>query len=142
MSEEAAKAAEAVEETTEAAPTITVAEATAPEAPAEPEDVHYQAVEKEGTVTALVGNAGPKAHSHHRPAFDRRQADPCPVRNRSLSFFASEITRNCTNACSSGFVFLCASRSVLARYRVSCEVAAPWSFPQTLQPERRRSRQM
>ena len=64
MSEEAAKAAEAVEETTEAAPTITVAEAPVPEASpevaAEPEDVHYQAVEKEGTVTALWEMQGQK----------------------------------------------------------------------------------
>ena len=42
MSEEAAKAAE----TTEEKPTITIAEAPASEAPAGPEDVHYQAVEK------------------------------------------------------------------------------------------------
>ena len=60
MSEEAAVAVEAIEETTEAAPTITVAEAPAPETPAEPEDVHYQAVEKEGTVTALWEMQGQK----------------------------------------------------------------------------------
>jgi hypothetical protein len=60
MPEEAAKAAEAVEETTEATPTETPAEASAPEAPAEPEDVHYQAVEKEGTVTALWEMQGQK----------------------------------------------------------------------------------
>lgn len=81
MSEEAAKAAEAVEDITEATPTITVAEvqaaasepeteakptitiaeANAPEeAPTEPEDVHYQAVEKEGTVTALWEMQGQK----------------------------------------------------------------------------------
>lgn len=61
MSEEAAIAAEAVEETTEAQPTITIAEADAPqEALAEPEDVHYQAVEKEGTVTALWEMQGQK----------------------------------------------------------------------------------
>ena len=60
MSEEAAKAAEAVEETTEAVPAIAAAEAPAPEVAAEPEDVHYQAVEKEGTVTALWEMQGQK----------------------------------------------------------------------------------
>ena len=63
MSEEAAKAAESAEEvteTTEAVPTTTVAEAPAPEPAAEPEDVHYQAVEKEGTVTALWEMQGQK----------------------------------------------------------------------------------
>lgn len=48
MSEEAVKQAEAVEEVnTEAAP-------------AEPEDIHYQAVEKEGTVTAIWEMQGQK----------------------------------------------------------------------------------
>lgn len=43
----------------EAKPTITIAEAKAPEeAPAE--DVHYQAVEKEGTVTAIWEMQGQK----------------------------------------------------------------------------------
>ena len=80
MSEEAVKAAEAAEDITEAQPTITIAEAqaadaepvtetqptitiaeaSAPETPAEPEDVHYQAVEKEGTVTALWEMQGQK----------------------------------------------------------------------------------
>ena len=76
MSDEAVKAAEAVEETqakptitiaekegggeAEAKSTITIAEAPAPEVPAEPEDVHYQAVEKEGTVTALWEMQGQK----------------------------------------------------------------------------------
>ena len=64
MSEEAAKAAEATEETTEttpeAAPAIPAVEAIEPETPAEPEDVHYQAVEKEGTVTALWEMQGQK----------------------------------------------------------------------------------
>lgn len=45
---------------TEAKPTITIAEANAPETPVEPEDVHYQAVEKEGTVTALWEMQGQK----------------------------------------------------------------------------------
>lgn len=44
----------------DAAPTITIAEAQAPEAPAEPEDLHYQAVEKEGTVTAIWEMQGQK----------------------------------------------------------------------------------
>jgi hypothetical protein len=61
MSEEAAKAVEATEETTEPTPEATPAvEASAPETPAEPEDVHYQAVEKEGTVTALWEMQGQK----------------------------------------------------------------------------------
>lgn len=81
MPEEAVKATEAAEGVTEAAPTITVAEAQTPngepeteaqptitiaeakapdEAPAEPEDVHYQAVEKEGTVTAIWEMQGQK----------------------------------------------------------------------------------
>jgi len=68
MSDEAAKAAEGSEEATEttpenspeATPEVTTAEATAPEPPAEPEDVHYQAVEKEGSVTALWEMQGQK----------------------------------------------------------------------------------
>jgi hypothetical protein len=52
MSEEAVQAAEAVEETTAAAPVA--------ETPAEPEDVSYQAVEKEGTVTAIWEMQGQK----------------------------------------------------------------------------------
>lgn len=77
MSEEAVKQAEAGEET-EAKPTITIAEkegetapaddstaataaeASGPETPAEPEDTHYQAVEKEGTVTAIWEMQGQK----------------------------------------------------------------------------------
>lgn len=51
MSEEAVKAAEAVEETTAAA---------VPEPAAEPEDVSYQAVEKEGVVTAIWEMQGQK----------------------------------------------------------------------------------
>lgn len=55
MSEEAVQAAEAAEETakTEEAP---AAEETATDA----EDVHYQAVEKEGTVTAIWEMQGQK----------------------------------------------------------------------------------
>lgn len=78
MSEEAVKAVEAVEETKEAKPMIaegqapteapetqtqpgTTAEDIVPaEVQAEPEDVHYQAVEKEGTVTALWEMQGQK----------------------------------------------------------------------------------
>lgn len=57
MSEEAVQTAEATEET----PTITVAEApAAAAAPAEPEDVHYQAVEKDGSVTAIWEMQGQK----------------------------------------------------------------------------------
>ncbi|MBC7899568.1 MAG: hypothetical protein H7070_05895 [Saprospiraceae bacterium] len=52
-------ASEAGSPETEAQPTITIAETPA-EAPAEPEDVHYQAVEKEGTVTALWEMQGQK----------------------------------------------------------------------------------
>lgn len=53
MSEEAVQTAEATEET--------VAEAPAVETPAEePEDVSYQAVEKEGTVTAIWEMQGQK----------------------------------------------------------------------------------
>ncbi len=44
----------------DAAPTITIAEAQVPETPAEPEDLHYQAVEKEGTVTAIWEMQGQK----------------------------------------------------------------------------------
>ena len=52
MSEEAVQAAEAVEEK---AP-----DATALETPANPEDVSYQAVEKEGVVTAIWEMQGQK----------------------------------------------------------------------------------
>ena len=61
MSEEAVQAAEAPE-----TPVATAAEekietvAAAPETPAEPEDVSYQAVEKEGTVTAIWEMQGQK----------------------------------------------------------------------------------
>jgi hypothetical protein len=53
MSEEAVQAAEAPEETTAAA-------APAPEAAPSNEDVSYQAVEKEGTVTAIWEMQGQK----------------------------------------------------------------------------------
>ncbi len=52
MSEEAVQTAEAVEETK--------AEAQIEAAPAEPEDVSYQAVEKEGVVTAIWEMQGQK----------------------------------------------------------------------------------
>ena len=52
MSEEAVKTAEAVEEKP--------AEAPAAEGTANPEDVHYQAVEKEGVVTAIWEMQGQK----------------------------------------------------------------------------------
>lgn len=51
MSEEAVQTAEATEEK----PTITIAEKQA-----EPEDVHYQAVEKDGSVTAIWEMQGQK----------------------------------------------------------------------------------
>ena len=57
MSEEAVKAADE----TAAQPTITIAESEGGENPAtEPEDVHYQAVEKEGSVTAIWEMQGQK----------------------------------------------------------------------------------
>jgi hypothetical protein len=56
MSEEAVKAAEAVEESK---PTITIAEKEAEE-PVNPEDVSYQAVEKDGSVTAIWEMQGQK----------------------------------------------------------------------------------
>jgi len=52
MSEEAVQAAEATEETPAAAPVA--------EAPVNTEDVSYQAVEKEGTVTAIWEMQGRK----------------------------------------------------------------------------------
>lgn len=52
MSEEAVQAAEAPEETPAAAPVL--------EAPVNTEDVSYQAVEKEGTVTAIWEMQGRK----------------------------------------------------------------------------------
>jgi len=66
MSEEAVKAAEAIETTEVAAAETaeTTAEATAEEATAEevinPENVSYHAVEKEGNVTAIWEMQGPK----------------------------------------------------------------------------------
>jgi hypothetical protein len=67
MSDEAVKAAEEAPESTEAKPTIaenggeTQAQAApAEEKPAEVEDVHYQAVEKDGTVTAIWEMQGQK----------------------------------------------------------------------------------
>ena len=58
MSEEAVKTAEAAEETE--TPQQPTAEAAPAETPAEPEDVHYQAVEKEGSVTAIWEMQGQK----------------------------------------------------------------------------------
>lgn len=72
MSEEAVKTAEAVEETETQTATADggetseteaqqpTAEAAPAETPAEPEDVHYQAVEKEGSVTAIWEMQGQK----------------------------------------------------------------------------------
>ncbi len=62
MSEEAVQAAEAVEETTAAAQ---------PEVAAEPEDVSYQAVEKEGDVTAIWEMQGQK----HLRTIDPRSSE-------------------------------------------------------------------
>lgn len=63
MSEEAVQTAEAPDETI-AAPadekTEAVAAAPVEETPAEPEDVSYQAVEKEGNVTAIWEMQGQK----------------------------------------------------------------------------------
>jgi hypothetical protein len=63
MSEEAVQAAEAAEEKVEAQAEGPVAEPEKPvveEAPVNPEDVSYQAVEKEGTVTAIWEMQGQK----------------------------------------------------------------------------------
>jgi hypothetical protein len=67
MSDEAVKTAEEAPESTEVKPTIaqtageTQAQAApAEEKPAEVEDVHYQAVEKDGTVTAIWEMQGQK----------------------------------------------------------------------------------
>ncbi len=60
MSEEAVQAAEAPVETVAAAEEKVETVAAAPETPAEPEDVSYQAVEKEGTVTAIWEMQGQK----------------------------------------------------------------------------------
>ncbi len=68
MSEEAVQAAEAPDETaaadekTETAEAAEITETAAPaeETPAEPEDVSYQAVEKEGDVTAIWEMQGQK----------------------------------------------------------------------------------
>lgn len=62
MSEEAVQTAESAEEK----PTITIAEKQA-----EPEDVHYQAVEKDGTVTAIWEMQGQK----HLRTIDPRSAE-------------------------------------------------------------------
>lgn len=62
MSEEAVHTAEAPDAAAEVK-TETTAAAPVVEAPAEPEDVSYQAVEKEGTVTAIWEMQG---HKHLR----------------------------------------------------------------------------
>lgn len=62
MSEEAVQPAESAEEK----PTITIAEK-----PAETEDVHYQAVEKDGAVTAIWEMQGQK----HLRTIDPRSAE-------------------------------------------------------------------
>ena len=69
MSEEAVKAAEAIE-TTEVAAAETVEEATAAEV-INPENVSYHAVEKEGNVTAIWEMQGPK----HVRTIDPRSAE-------------------------------------------------------------------
>ena len=63
MSEEAVKAAEAVEEK--------AAETPAAEETPNPEDVHYQAVEKEGVVTAIWEMQGQK----HLRTIDPRSSE-------------------------------------------------------------------
>jgi hypothetical protein len=79
MSDEAVKTAEEPIDN-EVRPTVTVAEreaeartepAPAEEKPAETEDVHYQAVEKEGTVTAIWEMQGQK----HLRTIDPRSSE-------------------------------------------------------------------
>jgi len=60
MSEEAVQAAEAPDEKAEAAEPTEAPAAAAEEPAAEPEDVSYQAVEKEGEVTAIWEMQGQK----------------------------------------------------------------------------------
>lgn len=61
MSEEAVQAAEApIEETAAAAAEAVTAAPVVEETPAEPEDVSYQAVEKDGSVTAIWEMQGQK----------------------------------------------------------------------------------
>lgn len=60
MSEEAVQTAEESEGPTVAAEEKAEVIAAAPETPDEPEDVSYQAVEKEGTVTAIWEMQGQK----------------------------------------------------------------------------------
>ncbi len=60
MSEEAVQVAEESVEPSAATEEKTEVVAAAPETPAEPEDVSYQAVEKEGTVTAIWEMQGQK----------------------------------------------------------------------------------
>ena len=60
MSEEAVQAAEAPEEEEAVAETAVETVVAVEAAPAEPEDVSYQAVEKEGSVTAIWEMQGQK----------------------------------------------------------------------------------
>ncbi len=60
MPEEAVQAAEAVEEKPEETAAVEETPAVADETSTEPEDVHYQAVEKEGSVTAIWEMQGQK----------------------------------------------------------------------------------
>lgn len=61
MSEEAVQAAEApIEETAAAATEAVTSAPVVEETPAEPEDVSYQAVEKDGSVTAIWEMQGQK----------------------------------------------------------------------------------
>ncbi len=69
MSEEAVQAAEESGEPTAATEEKT--EAAVAETPAEPEDVSYQAVEKEGTVTAIWEMQGQK----HLRTIDPRSSE-------------------------------------------------------------------
>ncbi len=80
MSEEAVQAAEAPEEkeksepkpdTTDDARVDNVAGGSAPEPPSNPEETSYQAVEKEGTVTAIWEMQGQK----HVRTIDPRSAE-------------------------------------------------------------------
>ncbi len=75
MSEEAVKAAETAEENTPAVeaqePTITTEDKPAEETPVNPDEVSYQAVEKEGTVTAIWEMQGQK----HLRTIDPRSAE-------------------------------------------------------------------
>lgn len=70
MSEEAAAAAESANENS-LKPTITIAEAQTPEPAESAEDVSYQAVEKDGAVTAIWEMQGQK----HLRTIDPRSSE-------------------------------------------------------------------